>query len=309
MAGELGQWLESQGEARELAKAKSSSRRWTAAIVLVPLLVFVAIAFQWDFQAIIWVAVFLGGAAWLWSEWPKTKAKKVVKVGINEGIAGALGLSYSHEAEADRAFALAKACRLVPRHDKASFEDRWTGAFGEIPFTLYEAHLEERRGSGKNRRWVTVFRGIVMSVGYRERFHGTTLLVRDNAFRKFWGGKKDCIEVDGMQLDYAAMSHPEFEDVFDIYTSDQVEARTLIDPLYVERLIALERSYRGEDVGTIFNEGQLVVALKTGNMFESGHIEASEDRRMVERTVDQFARLADLARTLNEREPLTGRRG
>ncbi len=109
-----------------------------------------------------------------------------------------------------------------------------------------------------------------------------------------------------MELDYAEMVHPDFEDKFDIYTTDQTEARHLIDPVYVERLIALESSYRGEDVATIFHEGSLVVTLKAGNMFESGSIEARDDRARMATTIDQFARVADLARELNARGPAGG---
>jgi len=145
-----------------------------------------------------------------------------------------------------------------------------------------------------------------MSVGYSRRFHGTTLLLRDNAHRSFFGTKKNSIKVIDQQLDYAEMTHPDFEDRFDIYTTDQTEARHLIDPLYVERLIALERSYKGDDVATIFHEGSLVVTLKAGDMFESGSIEARDDRSRIETTIDQFTRLSELASELNSREPLTG---
>lgn len=306
LAGELGQWLDGQATEREAAKKKTWNRRFTVLIILLPLLAFLLIAFQLEFQLVIWGGFFLGAIGMAWAQMPITHAVKTVKVGINDAIADALGLEYSLETDAGMPFQLAKACKLVPKHDRSSFEDRWSGEFGDIPFSLHEAKLEERRGSGKNKRWVTVFRGVIMSIGYKRRFHGTTLLVHDNAHRGFFGGKKDSIKVSGVQLDYADMTHPDFEDRFDIYTSDQVEARHLIDPLYVERLIALENSYRGEGIATIFHEGSLVVTLKTGNMFESGSIDASDDRKRLQKTIDQFGRIADLARELNSREPLTG---
>ncbi len=307
MAGELGDWLREQAHVREAAKKATWNRRFVVLIVLLPLAVFALIAFQIEFMPVLWGSVILGGIGLAWAEIPKRQAVKTVKIGINDAIAQTLGLTYSHDCTAGTPFELAKACKLVPRHDRAKFEDQWSGHFGDIPFSLHEAKLEERRGSGKNRRWVTVFRGLIMSIGYRRRFHGTTLLVRDNAHRGMFFQKKDTISVAGMRLDYADMTHPDFEDRFDIYTSDQVEARHLIDPLYVERLIALEQSYRGEDVATIFHEGNLVVSLKAGNMFESGSIDASDDRKRMEKTIDQFARIADLAAELNSREPLTGR--
>ncbi|MBH5322854.1 DUF3137 domain-containing protein [Aurantiacibacter sediminis] len=306
LAGELGQWLEEQKAVREEAKKKTWNRRFIALAIVLPFLVFIWITFRPDAGIMIWATFLLGGIGIAWAQAPVFKAIKDVKVGINDAIADTLGLAYSHDCKPGMPVELAKACKLLPRHNRSHFEDEWSGDIGGIPFMLQEAKLQERRGSGKNRRWVTVFQGVVMSIGYKRRFHGTTLLVRDNAHRTFFGGKRDSIKIAGMELDYADMTHPDFEDRFDIYTTDQVEARHLIDPLYVERLIALERSYRGEGVATIFHEGSLVVTLKTGNMFESGSIDADDDRRLIQRTVDQFARISDLAKELNSREPLTG---
>lgn len=308
LEGPLGQWLRDQEQVREEAKKKTWNRRFIVLAVLLPLALFALIAFRLEFAPVAWGSVVLGSLGFAWAQIPVRKAVKAVKIGINDAIAEALGLEYRHDCEPGMPFELARACKLLPAYDRATFEDHWSGNIGDIPFSVHEAKLEERRGSGKNRRWVTVFRGLVMSVGYSRRFHGTTLLVRDDAYKHFYGAKKDSITVIGKQLDYADMTHPDFEDKFDIYTSDQTEARHLIDPLYVERLIAVESSYRGEGVATIFHEGSLVVTLRTGNMFESGHIEARHDRHRMETTIDQFARIADLARELNSREPVTGHR-
>ena len=307
MAGPLGDWLAEQAAVRDAAREKTNRRR-IIVLVLVAALVLLMMAFSGeDFGGAVPIGMILGALGFAWAQVPVSRAVKTVKVGINDAIAGALGLSYSHDSEAGTPFELAKSCKLLPVHDRARFEDEWSGQFGDIPFRLHEARLEQRRGSGKDRRWVTVFEGLIMSIGYKRRFHGTTLLVRDNAHRGAFFRKKDSITVDGMQLDYAEMTHPDFEDRFDIYTTDQVEARHLIDPLYVERLIAVEESYRGEDVATIFHEGSLVVTLKTGKMFESGSIHAKDDRQRIAQTVAQFERIAQLARQLNSREPLTGR--
>ena len=306
MAGELGQWLESQVSVRQEAKRATASRRHIVIAGVACIGIFAFIAFRMDFMTVIWLGGAAGVAGFAWAEGPKRKAVRAVKDGINTAIADALGFTYEHDCEAGEAFVLARFCKLVPSHDRSHFEDKWSGTFGDVPFSLHEARLEEQRGSGKNKRWVTVFRGLIMSVGYKRRFHGTTLLVRDNEHRGLFGGKKDHLIISDTRLDYAKMVHPDFEDVFDIYTSDQVEARDLINPVYVERLIALERAYSGKDIGTIFHEGSLIVALKTGDLFESGSIEARDDRARIEQTLDQFAKLADLARSLNRDEGLPG---
>ncbi len=173
MAGGLGQWLEGQNAVREQAKKDTRARRVKVFLAMLPV---AGVLLMIDLSFAAWGTIILGLLGLAWAQGPVRKAVKDVKIGINEAIAGALGLTYSHDCEPGQPFELAKECRLLPSHDRASFEDQWSGTIGDIPFMLHETKLEERRGSGKHRRWVTVFQGVVMSVGYARRFHGTTLL-------------------------------------------------------------------------------------------------------------------------------------
>jgi hypothetical protein len=301
MAGPLGAWLREQEVARETAKKQTSGRRFKVLLFGLPALAFLWILLPVEIGAKFALSAMILALGFGWAEMPKIKAVKKVKIGINEAIAGALGFEYEHDCEASQAFSLCETYSLVPNYDRSSFEDRWSGMLGGMPFAVHEAKLEERRGSGKNRRWVTVFRGVIMQVGFDRKFHGTTVLVEDRAHSGFFGGRKDSVTLGGQQLDHVEMVHPEFEDAFDIYSNDQVEARYIVHPTYVERLIALENAYQGEDICTLFHQGDLVVALKANNMFESGSIEASDDRARIAQTIDQFVRLAELAAVLNER--------
>lgn len=299
MSGPLGSWLAGQVALREEAKRKSAHRLWLAAMVLGPaiILLFLLVPLEWDGKfPLSFLAV---AAGWYWSGGPKRAAVKIVKTGINEAVAGALGLTYLHDCEAGRGFALAKEFELLPSYDRDSFEDAWEGSAGPYPFALHETHLEERQGSGRNRRWVTVFRGAIITVGFAQRFHGTTLLAREGTHDGWFSGPRDSIELGGMQLDHADMVHPGFADMFDVYTSDQTEARWLVHPEYIERLIAVEQAYGGKDLTALFTGGELVIALKSGNMFESGSIDHRDDGAKIEQCIAQFQTLADLALALN----------
>ncbi len=66
--------------------------------------------------------------------------------------------------------------------------------------------------------------------------------------------------------------------------------------------MAVQTAFAGKDIRAIFDAGDLVIVVETENLFESGSIEARDDRGRIVRTVEQFASLADLAQTLNERE-------
>ena len=300
MAGPLGDWLGEQHQVREDAKAASKRRMVGSAVVLLPLMGAAMLFLEVDFVAKVMLCVFVGVFAWLWAHQPIARAKKAIKVGINDAIAGSLGLSYSHDVEPGVHFERARGFGMVPGYDRSKFEDMWHGELGGRPFMLHEAKLDEKRGSGKNSRYVTVFKGAIIAIGFSRDFHGTTLLQRASKHRGLFGGRKDSIKLNGLTLDNVDLVHPDFADAFAAWTTDQVEARYLVHPAYVERLIAIENACSGKNIRTLFHEGEVLVAIESGDMFESGSIDPSEDQQLIAKTCEQFSSLAGLARSLDE---------
>ncbi|KRA83588.1 DUF3137 domain-containing protein [Altererythrobacter sp. Root672] len=300
LAGPLGEWLERQVQVRAEAKAKSN-KRFVIAGLIGAVLAFVGwttLPIPEQIKAFGTLAIALVGAAWAYA--PRAKAIEETKNGINKAIAASLGLSYEMEFDPGHGFDLARRYGLLPSYDRSNFEDLWSGPLGARAFTLHEAHLEEERGSGKNRSYVTVFRGAILTISFDRRFLGTTLVERSNKHRKLFGGSQDSVELDGLELDYVDMVHPDFQDRFSVWSDDQVEARYLVHPRYVERLLDIEQAFSGKDVRTLFKGGELVIVIESENMFESGSLDASEDRARVTRCVDQFMTLVDLCEALNE---------
>src|SRR6478735_8681315 len=206
LAGPLGEWLERQTRVREAAREKSDRRYRIGAFIVLPVL-----ALLWFFlpggdpEFKVGASLVIAGLAAAWGYAPRAKAIKETKRGINSAIAESLGLTYQMEFEPGHGFDLARRYGLVPSYDRSSFEDQWSGPLGSRAFTLHEAHLEEERGSGKNRSYVTVFRGAILTITFTRNFHGTTLVERANKHRAFFGGAKDSIELDGRRLDYVDM--------------------------------------------------------------------------------------------------------
>lgn len=149
MAGSLGEFLSAQAEAREEAKALAWSRVLRSTVIAGPLVVAAAFLLPIPFDMKLWGSGILAVLIWYWTQEPVREAKRRVKIGINEGIAAALGLTYAHDGEEGREFALSKQYRLLPGHDRHELEDFWGGTLENSDFLLHEAHLEERRGSGK----------------------------------------------------------------------------------------------------------------------------------------------------------------
>lgn len=304
MQGELGQWLAAQSDMRSAAWNKATWRWTWGAAILLPLLAFVWFGPQ--LGAGLRMLATIGGVILCahWGYQPIAAAKKSIKIGINSAIAHSLGIAYAHDIEPGEEFTAAKRYGLVPEYQRATFEDHWHGTLEGHDFSLYEAHLEERRGSGKNRRWVTVFRGVIIQMGFGRRFQSTTLLQRAGAHRKWMGlgGVSDHVNFDGHRLDRVDQVHPAFGEVFALFSDDRVEARVLVHPSYIEHLLKLEQAFGTKELRALFSRGEVILAVRGEDLFESGSLNESEDRTRAERTAQQIAALADLALAINQTE-------
>lgn len=186
-------------------------------------------------------------------------------------VAKAFGLAYEPKPGQVTTLRDLRQIGLVPSYDRAKFEDRITGQRGEAEFEFFEAHLEERRTERSNgqtrRRYVTVFRGQCLRFDFHKRFFGRTLVMRDagffNIFGK-WFGRKG--------MDRAALEDPTFEKAFEVYTSDQVEARFLLTPDMMQRLLDLETAFHGKKLRCAFVGDHLLIAVEGTDLFEPGSL-------------------------------------
>lgn len=181
---------------------------------------------------------------------------------------------------------------LLPRWDRAEYEDRLTGLRNGVAFEFFEAHLEQKRTSrdqnGHTRtRWVTAFRGQCLRFRFHKSFHSRTLVLRDAGILNRFGG--------GNGLTRARLESPAFEKSFEVYTNDQVEARYLLTPDLMERLNELEKVFRGGALRCAFIDGEMLIALEGGDLFEPGSMFTPLDNpERVRELLDDFAAIFNL---------------
>jgi hypothetical protein len=205
------------------------------------------------------------------------KFEKRCKVEILSRLAEGLGLTYRSEF-APPGFDKLMELGMLPGHDRASFDDLFGGVRQNCRFQLYEAHLEVRQSSNKQQSWRTVFRGQVIELAFPKKFLGVTVVNRDGV--RHW--RKAGFERVGL----GASS---FEKLFEVYGTDQVEARFLVHPAFMERLIALETASAGHGVRCAFVEGSLLIAVESGDLFEVANVfKAVPDKELTRKGVAEL---------------------
>lgn len=212
-----------------------------------------------------------------------------VKIGALGAIAEATGFSYSHDGFGPLPIDAFRSLRLLPSYDRMSFEDRFDGARHGCAVALHEAHLEERRRDSRGRtHWATVFQGQLVRIGFPKPFLGTTVVLRDGGLFNFAVGVKG--------LEHVRFPDPDFERRFQVLSDDQVEARYLVHPVFIERLLEIERLFKGKKARCAFVRGDLLVAIEGGNLFEPGNLfKPLADPARARTLIDELAALLRLA--------------
>lgn len=138
--------------------------------------------------------------------------------------------------------------------DRYNTEDLIEARLGATGFRMAEIHAEYKTTStdGKGRtttHWHTIFKGRFLVARFSKRFHGTTLVLSE-AWRLF-----------GMSgLEKVTLEDPAFEELFAVYATDQVEARYLLSPSLMERLVA-SRQKLDAKVQAAFMDDHVILAI------------------------------------------------
>lgn len=146
--------------------------------------------------------------------------------------------------------------------DRYHSEDLISGKIDKTHFCCAEIHAEERivtRDSKGNTttRWVDIFKGFLFIADFQKDFRGHTVVFRDSWFKFGRGG--DRIKLEDI----------DFEKRFDIYGTDQVEARYLLTPLLMKKLLILDDKFPGKITISFIGSKVIVAIPDTRNHFEA----------------------------------------
>jgi hypothetical protein len=233
-----------------------------------------------------------------------------IKHEVLNKLADTFGLTYAAQPANPIRFDRFKQLGLLPSDSRRSFGDHFSGHSHDTDYEFYEAHLEQRHtrtvttknGTRTEVYYVTVFHGALIRINFPRKVEGITLITRDAGwFNGLSGGQR----IDGRKLERIGLVDPKFEDIFEVYGDDQVMARYMLTPSFMERLLALETAMAGTQLTAAFDAntgaGELLIATQTGNQFETaGGLNPIPDRETIERIINEIRLITRLVDTVVE---------
>lgn len=166
--------------------------------------------------------------------------------------------------------------------DREHIEDTIFARIGNAEFLLSELHTEfVTKSTDKNGNETssasTIFRGVFFSADFHKHFVGQTF-VRSEFGEKYFGRLGRFFQKaksPGFRL--ADMESREFEREFIVETSDQVEARYILSPSMMERILLLKKKFKSK-IDFAFVNSRLYIAIWTKkNWFEPKLNKKSDD--------------------------------
>jgi len=210
------------------------------------------------------VAVFIFG----WMRQPVSKYHSHVKEGIISKLIKFFGtLAFSENGKIDGN--ILRDASVTPVFQHYTGSDHISGEYDGVPMEMCEVKLENE--GRKNNKHIVVFIGEIFHIRLRKPFHGRTVVKRDGGLL----GNLLNAQFSGSQR--VKLEDPKFEGIFDVFSTDQVEARYLLTTAFMERLLALRDMYsKNGSIKCEFFSNHLFIMVETGtNLFEVGDIEKS----------------------------------
>lgn len=142
---------------------------------------------------------------------------------------------------------------IIDRYNRVSYDDSFTGIYKDINYEICETSFYYTTGTGKNSSTRTVFKGVMIKLDMNKSFTGNTVIRPDTLKHAS----------PAANLKHTTLEDVVFEKKFDVFTDDEVEARYLITPSFMERLNNMKTAFSADRVSCAFYDKYLLVGLHT----------------------------------------------
>ena len=165
-------------------------------------------------------------------------------------------------------FHLFASAGVVPsNYDITESDDIFTGTYKEVPIEINEVCYKEVRytsSGGRTRKYEnTVFDGVVITLGMNKNFKGQTVVAPNSLLHSS----------PVPNLVHTTLEDTKFEKTFDVYTTDEVEARYLLTPSFMERLVNIKTAFKSDKLSCAFYLDKLFISIDTRrDMFVLGSL-------------------------------------
>jgi hypothetical protein len=181
-------------------------------------------------------------------------------------------------------------------------EDHFKGKLGKtaIEFSEVVGRHRTTTGTGSKRKehYTIIFKGVFFVADFNKNFMGHTIVLPDTAERML-GKFGQNLQSMSSRGELIKLEDPEFEKEFCVYADDQVEARYILSPSLMQRIVEFKRKWNTK-VYLSFRNSKVYIAIKMKkNLFESRLFKSIVDYKFIEENIRFLILLTGIVEDLN----------
>jgi len=187
--------------------------------------------------------------------------------------------------------------------DSYTGEDHFTGKIGKTDIEFSEVtakHLNTTQSSrGIKQEYIIIFSGVFVIADFNKHFLTHTLVLPDTAEKLFGKFGQTLQSIGAGKKKLVRLENPEFEKEFCVYADDQVEARYILTPALMERILTYKRKWKSK-ISLSFCDSKVYLAINMNkNLFETRIFRPVADYSFMEENLRFLILLTEIVEDLN----------
>ena len=187
--------------------------------------------------------------------------------------------------------------------DKYSGEDHFRGRIGktDIEFSEVTAKHRSSSGAGKYRsdEYTIIFKGLFIIADFNKQFKTHTVVLPDTAEKLFGKFGQTLQSAAFGRGELIRLEDPRFEKEFCVYGDDQVEARYILTPSLMERILAYSKKWN-TNLYLSFLDSKVYIAISMyKDLFELRPFKPAADYTFIEESLRFLTLITEVVEDLS----------
>ncbi|MBN2863130.1 MAG: DUF3137 domain-containing protein [Bacteroidales bacterium] len=187
--------------------------------------------------------------------------------------------------------------------DSYTGEDHFVGKIGKTDIEFSEVtakHLNTTSSNqGSKQEYTIIFKGVFIIADFNKHFKTNTIVLPDTAEKLFGKFGQTLQSIGAGKKKLVRLENPEFEKEFCVYGDDQVEARYILTPSLMERILAYKRKWKSR-ISLSFCDSKVYIAVNMNkNLFETRIFKPVADYSFMEENLRFLILLTEIVEDLN----------
>jgi hypothetical protein len=228
------------------------------------------------FNAGMFPLIIVGAGLYFFYQHHARAFRETYKQNVIRTMITATGLNYDHNSCIQQS-EYEKSKLFLKKINRYYGDDYVSGVIGKTAIRFSEVFTQNEQNNGDKKKLETIFRGILFIADFNKKFPGETIVLPDVSENILGGFGSFLQSLNYARPQLVKLEDPDFEKNFVVYSTDQVEARYILSPAFMQRILEF-KTRTSARISLSFIDSHVYIAIPINkNLFEAPSLFKSID--------------------------------